>query len=412
VKEWRNPRVVAVALVVMAAGFGQFGAVAALADVAEAFGETKGDATIEEQAGLSGTALGIGLSVIRIAALGGLVLAGLADRLGRRRILTACSTAGLGLTFLASFSPTYWWFVAAFALGRPLFAATTTVAAVAAAEHTTSPERARAVALVAAAYGVGAGAVAVVRAISSEVLGFRGVFALALIPLVLLPFATRQLEEPERYRMLEIARERPIPVLGAVRGRHRGRLGVVAVVTFAVAAVTGPANSFVFVYAENVLGLSTGVTATLVVAAGLAGLVGLLIGRWGADRFGRRATAGAALAGLALAALCTYSGSTVALAVGYLLGVLAGSTYSPAMGSLVAELFPTPIRASVAGWLVGAGVVGASVGLLVFGTLVDVNQSFRGAAVVVFLPVVPAGLVLNLVPETRGHELDAGSGAK
>ena len=52
---WREPAVVGAALLAAAAGFGQFGAVAALGDVAKHFGHITHGATIAEQAGLSGT---------------------------------------------------------------------------------------------------------------------------------------------------------------------------------------------------------------------------------------------------------------------------------------------------------------------------------------------------------------------
>ena len=53
-------------------GSAQFGVVAALGDVAKGFGQVTHGATFADQAGLSGTDLGIGLAVIRLAALGGL----------------------------------------------------------------------------------------------------------------------------------------------------------------------------------------------------------------------------------------------------------------------------------------------------------------------------------------------------
>ena len=61
----------AVGLIALFAGFGQFGVVAALGDVAKSFGHLGGGTSIKDQVGLSGTELGIGLSVIRLASLGG-----------------------------------------------------------------------------------------------------------------------------------------------------------------------------------------------------------------------------------------------------------------------------------------------------------------------------------------------------
>ena len=102
---WRDPPVVAVALLALAAGFGQFGAVAALGDVAKTFGHLSSGASFADEAGLSGTVLGIGLAVIRLASLGGLPLAGLADRFGRRTMLVTTCAAGLLLTVAAALSP-------------------------------------------------------------------------------------------------------------------------------------------------------------------------------------------------------------------------------------------------------------------------------------------------------------------
>jgi len=53
----------------------------------------------------------------------------------------------------------------------------------------------------------------------------------------------------------------------------------------------------------------------------------------------------------------TYSGSAPALVAGYLLGTFAASVSAPATGSLLNELFPTAVRASVAGWSLAAGVL-------------------------------------------------------
>ena len=403
-ESWRSRAVLGVVLVAMAAGFGQFGVVAALGDVARTFGRMGHEATLADQAGLSGTVLGAGLGVIRLASLLALPLAGLADRFGRRPMLLATVTAGLVVTVVSAASPGYWWFVAVFALGRPLLSAANALAQVVAAEQTSSHDRARAVALVTAGYGVGAGMTAIVHSLASSTLGFRGTVALALVPLALVPVIARWVTEPDRFAVAEAARDRPTPVLGAVGPRFRRRLLVLVALAFAVAMMTGPANTFVFLYAQNVRHLSGGVTAAMVAAAGVTGLAGLLAGRWLADRVGRRPTGALGTVGIALAAALAYSGSSAALAVGYVVGVLAGGVLAPAIGSLVNELFPTEVRASVAGWFLVAGVVGASVGLVAFGTVADAGQRFGLAALVTVLPFGLSAALFWCVPETRGRE--------
>ena len=403
-RTWSDPAIVALALLAFASGFGQGGAVAALGDVARHFGHVVHGTTIADQAGLSGTVLGVGLAVLRLASLGGLPLAGLADRFGRRIMLLATCAVGLAFTVVAAASPGYWWFVVIFALGRPLLSTTNALAQVSAAEETGTLERAKAIALIAAGYGVGSGLTAVIHGVAKATLGFRGLFILAVVPLVAIFFIRRWLVEPGRFAIAAAAAEHPVPVFGAVGRAYRWRLLTVASIAFAVAVVTGPANSFVFVYAQNVLKMSGDQTAGMVAAAAVFGLSGLLLGRVLADRIGRRPTGALAMTAMALTGALAYSGSRQALLVGYELGVLAASTFAPAAGALANELFPTSVRASVAGWIVAASVAGAVIGLLLFGAIADVGNRFAVGAAVTFFPVILATGLFAFLPETKGRE--------
>jgi MFS family permease len=400
---WNDRAVVGVAIAAFASGFGQFGVVAALGDVARGFGEVSQGTSIADQAGLSGTDLGIGLAIMRLASLGALPITGLADDFGRRRMLLITVGAGLALTVLAAASPSYWWFVAIFACGRPLLSASNGLAQVIAAEQTASADRAKAVALIAAGYGTGAGVIAIVHSLASHAIGFRGVFILALIPLALLPLVGRWVQEPDRFTVAA-ASGHPIPVLDAVARPFRRRLLVVAVLAFAISVITGPANSFGFLFAQNILHLRGIVTAGMVVGSGVAGLAGLLAGRWLADRVGRRLTGALAMVAVALLATLTYSGSAAALVAGYISAVFAASVFAPAAGALVNELFPTSVRASVVGWTTAAGVLGAVTGLVTFGAVANAAHEFGVAGVVTFLPAALVMALFWVLPETRGRE--------
>jgi MFS transporter, putative metabolite:H+ symporter len=107
---------------------------------------------------------------------------------------------------------------------------------------------------------------------------------------------------------------------------------------------------------------------------------------------------------VAVCACVTYTGSAPALLVGYVLGIFAGSVFAPAAGSLLNELFPTEVRASVAGWSLAAGVVGAVAGLIAFGAVANLHSQFATAAVVTFLPASLLMSMFWLLPETRGRE--------
>jgi MFS family permease len=392
-----------IAVVALAAGFGQFGAVAALGDVAKTFGGPH-SATLAEQAGLSGTKLGIGLAILRLASLGGLPLAALADRLGRRRMLIATCVVGLACTIATALSPSYWWFIAIFALGRPFLSATNALSQVSAAEQTSSANRAAAVALIAAGYGVGSGLTAIIHSLASSAIGFRGLFALAAVPLVVVVVMRGSLVEPDRFLVEPEEVVARASLLGALRRPYRRRLAVIGGLLFSVSFVSGPANSFLFLYAENIAHLRGSETAAMVVAAGGTGLVGLLVGRWCADRVGRRVTGACAYLAVALFGVLAYSGSRPALVIGYVLGVLGASAIAPAIGSVVMEMLPTEVRGSASGWEVIAAVLGATAGLLVFGAIAGGAARYATAAEWTFLLALPAGGLWFVLPETRGRE--------
>jgi MFS family permease len=235
------------------------------------------------------------------------------------------------------------------------------------------------------------------------------VFLLAVVPLVGVLFIRRRLVEPDRFTVTvsaTAAAGAPLRLLGAVGREFRSRLAIVIALVFAVSVITGPANSFFFVYAQNVLHVSGAVTAVMVIVAGLFGLVGLLAGQWLADHLGRRPTGALMMVAMAVAGVFTYSGSRVALYIGYEVGVLAAATFAPAAGAFANELFPTSVRASVAGWNVVASVVGAVVGLVVFGATAQVGHRFDGtrAGLITFLPILAATALFLALPETRGRE--------
>jgi MFS family permease len=401
---WFDRAIVAVAITALASGFGQFGVVAALGDVSTQLGHVAPGGSIADKVGLSGTSIGVGLAIIRIASLGSLPLIGIADRFGRRRVILAVTMAGLALTAAAAASPGYWWFVVIFAFGRPLLSATNALAEVMAAEETGARDRKAAIALIAAGYAAGAGLSAVIHSLAAGALGFRGIFALALVPLAVVYALRSWVEEPARFMVAHAAADHPTPVLGAIGPRYRRRVVILCFIFFAISIVTGPATSFVFLYAQDVLHLAGYVSALMVVAAGVSGGIGLLVGRWLGDRIGRRPTCSVAMVAVALTPAFAYSGTKSALVAGYILGALSGGLLSPSLGALLTELFPTSVRASVTGWSVTAGVVGAVCGLVVFGAVADIGNRFALAADVTFLPMVAAASLFWLLPETKGQE--------
>ncbi len=402
-RSWLSAPVLSVAGLSMGSGISAFGVTVVAGDVAAAFGDVATDDGPLGQIGLPVTTVGVALAVIRLASLGSLGLAVLADRFGRRRLLLSVATVGFGLTSLAALSPGFWFYVALVALARPCLAALNAVAGVVAAEESRSADRAGAIALITAAYGLGSGIVSVGRGLLPGDPSFRVVTAFALVPLlVLVPLLGPRIREPAIARQRGRAAQRP----GAIPRPYRGRVAVLAFLVGSIALATGPGFTYLFVYGERVLGAAPLELAALVLAAGPLGLAGILLGRWCADRLGRRITGAMALAGTGMGVAVAYSGGVGSLAAGYLAAVLLGGAFAPAQGTLASELVPTAIRATVAGWLTVTGVLGAALGLTVVGVVADATGGFAVATWTLGGLVAVSALGFRALPETRGVELE------
>ena len=399
---WLTTPVLAVSGLSVGSGIAQFGVTAVIGDVAAAFGEVGVGDDLTAQIGLPATTVGLALALVRLTSLASLPAAAVADRRGRQRVLVALSVVGLGLTTVAALAPSFWWYVALVALARPALSGVNAVTGVVASEETRTKDRSAAIALVTAAYGVGAGLIVVARAALGDLATFRVVTAAAVVPLALLPLIVRGTREPRIAR----GHLREHGMLGTVPRAHVRSVAVLSVLSGLIALATGPAFSYLFVYGERVLGVSAGLLALLVVLAGPAGLVGILLGRAAADRIGRNLAAGVSMAGTGVAVAYAYGGSAPRLAVGYLLAITASSAFAPPTGALGAELVPTRVRATLAGWITFAGVLGAVIGIAGFGVLADATGGFDRASRAIGLVTAVTALGFLLLPETRGVELE------
>jgi AAHS family benzoate transporter-like MFS transporter len=396
---------IALFLIALVAGFAPFGAVASLDKVASYFGHHTSSKTLQSVVGLSGSELGIGLAILRLASLGALPLASLADRWGRVTTIRRTLFVGLLITACAALSPSYWFFVLCFALARPLLSSTATLVQVVTVELSSTQTRIDRLVIVSAGAGVGAGLAAIFAGLLRGPESFRWLFAFALVPVIFLRPLIRSVPEP-----IFRGASGPFARLGAVPRGLRARVTTVGVIVFVIGVISGPASGFTFVYGEGVLKISSAIVALVVALSALTGLVGLLLSRYLARALGRRGTIVIGTVLTAATATVAYGGGKAAFVVGYMSGVLAGGLLAPAIAALSTELFPHSSRATSAGWIVVAGVLGAMAGLLVFGLVGDSVHvtgagSLRLAAMVTFLPLLPLLGLLYRLPESSQMEL-------
>lgn len=390
----------------LVAGFGQFGAIASLNDVARHFGHHAAGSSLQSVVGLSGSVLGLGLAVLRLSSLGALPLASLADRWGRTRILQRTLVVGLMATAAAALSPSYWFFVLCFALARPLLSAGSTLVQVVTVELSTTNRRMHRLVIMSAGAGIGAGLSAILHGLIRGPNSFRWLFALALVPVVFILPALRAVPEPSHHSDVV-----PLAHLGRVPRALRSRLLIVAAMAFSAGMITGPANGFAFVYGEGILKIQPHVVATVVSLSAFTGLAGLALSRRLSRTLGRRRTVAIGVVATAVTSTIAYSGGRVSFTLGYMIGVGAAGLLAPAAAALSTEIFPHSVRATAAGWVVVAGVLGATAGLFLFGWVGDAVRSssvtsLRVPALVTFLPLLPTLILLGRLPESAATEID------
>ena len=185
-------------------------------------------------------------------------------------------------------------------------------------------------------------------------------------------------------------------------GRHFWPL---AGVSFFVAAFSAPAFDFVLERLINDLDWEAGAARFLLIVASGIGTLGLLIGGRSADRIGRRPTAVAAMVIGTAGGLGFYlldSGWTLAVSV--FLATFGATMLTPALGAMRAELFPTKVRATSAGWVTNVAILGSIAGFLVGGFLIDELGLATTIAILSAGVLAAIGLTLRL-PETKGIDL-------
>jgi MFS family permease len=342
-------------------------------------------------------------AVVRLGILLALPLTVLADRVGRRRTILVAAWSAPVISSLGAFAPSFPFLVATQTIGRPLGIALDILVAVVAAEEMPRGARAYAVSVLAMASGLGAGvAVAALPLADVSEQGWRLVYLVGLVWLVVALDLVKRLPESHRFSRVEHA---PIEVRRARFDRRRlAVLGAVAMLTNVFVA---SASLFQNRFLKEERGFSATSIAVFTFVTATPAFVGLVIGGRLADRRGRRVVAAVAtpIGAIVLALAFASSGPTLWF-VTFLGGLISTIAY-PAMAVYRRELFPTTRRGAANGVLVALALVSGSIGLVITGTLLDAGWSYARVMLILATGSIAAGtLVALFYPETAGRELE------
>jgi MFS family permease len=351
------------------------------------------------------------LAIIRLGMLPALALGLLADHYGRRRLLLATIVGFTICTVLTAAAPSATIFVATQFVARVFIAAEDTLGIVVVAEEIGAARRGFALGVLAAFGGVGHGLAALSFAVvGAGALGWRILYLAAALPLVVVAWLRRSLQETRRF---VAHRERHAgrmaggaTLLRTLAREHPRRLAALAAMILPIYFVTAPALAFQSKFLQETHGYAPATVALLYAVGGLVSVTTQLgVGRV-SDRVGRKPVLLAMLALTGAGTLLLYRGPEGVVPVGWLVMVAAYLGLDVMLSALGSELFPTAYRSTASAARAVTATVGAALGLAAEGALFAATGSHAAAIAWMLVPLVAVPIALAWLPETACRELE------
>jgi len=359
--------------------------------------------------GISKTTGGVLGSLTLLASAGGGVLFGMiADRYGRRTGLISSVLTYSLFTAACGLAQTVWQLaVCRFVLGLGMGGAWTTGAALV-SETWPDRHRGKAVGLMQSAWAVGYGSAAALAAIVLPRYGWRAMFFIGALPALAAVWMHRGLNESA---MWTDARTHGRASLGLIfsPAYRRVTLALVAL-SFCTLYAYWAFNFWVPAYLtlpveQRGVGLDTSEVAGLLVVMNVGGWLGYVLYGYVSDRIGRRRSF---VAYLIVAAVLVFAygrarSATVLLLLGPVVAFFS-TGYLSGFGAIIAELYPTTVRAAAGGFIFNIGRIGSAAAPLLIASLAQ-RSGFGIAFATTSAALLLAAVTWLWIPETRGRAL-------
>lgn len=358
----------------------------------------------------SAVAGGVASVTLLSSAFGGVLFGYLADRFGRTKALglailtysvfTAATATAHSLPELI-----VWRLLVGLGLGGEWAAGAALVSEEWPAEH-----RGKAIGIVQSGWALGYIAAALLAGALIPTYGWRTLFVIGVAPALLSAWIWRSVPEPELWK--KGSRERVKTPFKQIFSPPLLRTTVIAIVI---------CSSLMFAYwglftwipaylssprASGGVGMSIVKSSSWIIPMQIGAFFGYTSFGFFADRFGRRPTflvfVICAAAGVPIYGFAGTS-ATVLLLAGPLVGFF-GHGYFSVFGAMLAELFPSSVRATAQGLCYNAGRGISALAPMTIGSIADRSGIGPALASTSIFYVVGA-LLIYLLPETKGREL-------
>jgi len=363
--------------------------------------------SIRASFGLSPSQGGALVAVINVGTILAYLLVRQADRHGRRRVMSVTIVGYTLCSALTAAATGPFTFAAAQLLARVFLLAEWAVAMVYASEEFPAARRGMVIGVIQGCSGLGSVVCAgLVPLLLKTSLGWRTVYLVGAVPLILAAFARRSLRETTRFEARE---SEPRGGLFAIWSTpHRGKLARLALCWFFVYLCSNTAVTFWKEFAISERSWTEAKVGGAVALGALAAMplsfaAGKLL-----DLIGRRG--GAAVICLAMSAGCVGAyllRDDGALKLALTVAMFGASAILTVFNAFTAELFPTELRADAFAWANNLlGRIGYVLAPLAVGAAAEHVGWGPSVASTAFGPLVALAIVLLSFPETSNRELE------
>lgn len=335
-------------------------------------------------------------------------LARKADRWGRKPLLTATIAGYTVFTFLSGLAPNVYVFAVLQMVARIFLIAEWATSMVIAAEEYPAKGRGTVLGVVSAAGGFGAIVCAgVVPLLLRTAYGWRSVYLISLVPLLLLALARRGLRETTRFsQQVQPAQAQSLFAIWGTS--HKKRMLQLAVIWFFTYICTQNAVTFWKEFAVAARGLSDAQVGNAVKLSALASMPLAFAAGKLLDVVGRKLGATLIYASTIVGVIGAYSAhSAGALTVFLVFAVLGVNTVLTVLNAFTTELFPTEYRGAAFAWSNNViGRIGYCVSPVAVGALIPSFGWGPTLAATTIFPLLALIIIWFALPETKGRELE------
>ncbi|MFK7985997.1 MAG: MFS transporter [Sandaracinaceae bacterium] len=365
-----------------------------------------------------GVSAGEGGSIIAFINVGTILaylLVRRADSWGRKRVLTITIAGYTVMSLLSGLAPNVYFFAVAQFVARIFLIAEWAISMVYAAEEFPAAKRGLMIGLIQAFSSLGGVACAGLTPIMLQSSwGWRMVYFVGTVPLLLLAVARRGLKESKRFEEMSALERQQKSIFRIWRTPYRKRVLQLAAIWGFTYVCTATVITFWKEYAQAPAPAAgphleaSEVGGIIVIAAvGAMPLVfaaGKLI-----DVLGRRIGATIIFLITIVSSIAAYTIETsVPLLTLSIVGAIFGvSAVLPVLNAYTTELFPTHLRGDAFAWANNLlGRFGYVLAPLFVGFAADAYGWGISVALTAIGPMIALGLILWLLPETKGRELE------